>query len=102
MCHERPPIPLPRCDTVPLTGATVGVPRGESMSTPLWARPQARAAPQVLRKATGPCPGHTNETVALGVDGAEGTGPRHHAPPHDTLPGGPTAGKDGHGPVAEK
>src|SRR3546814_13836226 len=83
MCHERPPIPLPRCDTVPLTGATVGVPRGESMSTPLWARPPERAAPQVLLKATGPCTGHTTEPVAIGVAGAEETGPRPGEPRPD-------------------
>src|SRR3546814_19847690 len=91
MCHERPPIPLPRCDTVPLTGATVGVPRGESMSTPLWARPPERAAPQVLLKATGPCTGHTNEPVAIGVDGADETGARPAEPPPDPLLRGPLA-----------
>ena len=50
-------MPFPRCDTVPLTGATVGVPMGDSMSTPLCARPPERDAPQVSLKATGPCTG---------------------------------------------
>ena len=65
---------LPRCDTVPLTGATVGVPIGESMSTPLWARPPERAAPQVSLKATGPCTGQT-----IPPTGALATRPRSAA-----------------------
>src|SRR5690606_14623855 len=64
---------LPRCWTVPLTGATAGVPVAAIMSTPRWDRPPERGYPHESMKDDGRT-GHTNPPDDGGGGGGGGGG----------------------------